>query len=596
MALLMRYESSVPREDAEFVAATVPLLVITYLVANLAFGVYRTVWAYGSIGDIVGLARPVALATSLIFLADLLLLEPRHLPLGVVLIAATLIYPGMCAVKMRTRVLARVPWGGSPSQRLLIVGAGRTGQLLARELQSNPELNYQPVAYVDDETRSHHTRIHGLPVLGAIADLEDVAAVRGADVVAIALQGASGKAIREIVATCQRLEIPVKIVPGVETWMSSGHSHALREITLEDLLGREPVAIDFAACAGSVEDRVVLVTGAAGSIGSELSRQVLAFHPRELHLLDNNETGLFELVSDLTPLAGETSVKAWVCDLANEERISTVFRRVEPKVVYHAAALKHVPLMEEHPEEALRVNVVGTLNVARAARESEAERFVLISTDKAVRPSSVMGASKRIAELLVIALASDSVRTEFVSVRFGNVMGSRGSVVPIFMRQIEHGGPVTVMHPDMMRYFISIPEAVSLVIQAGTFGGHGTIYMLDMGEEVRILELAERMIRLRGLEPGRDIEVQFTGPRPGEKLREELFDEAESLEPTEHPKVMRIPAPAGLTEAEIVRLVEELKDASPDPEELRRRLHLVARRFSAPESTGAEEPDRKIPS
>jgi FlaA1/EpsC-like NDP-sugar epimerase len=254
---------------------------------------------------------------------------------------------------------------------------------------------------------------------------------------------------------------------------------------------------------------------------------------------------------------------------------------VRPDLIYHAAALKHVPLMEEHPGEAFLANVLGTLNVARAAKTYGVERFVLISTDKAVRPSSIMGATKRIAELLVLALARESELTTYSAVRFGNVMGSRGSVVPKFMRQIELGGPVTVMHPEMMRYFISIPEAVSLVIQAGSFGGEGNIYMLDMGEEINILELAERMIRLRGLRPGRDIEVVFTGPRPGEKLREELVADFEQMEPTEHPKVNRLSASVEATESEIFRLIEEIRTVMwDDPEELARRIHLVARKYS----------------
>ena len=271
----------------------------------------------------------------------------------------------------------------------------------------------------------------------------------------------------------------------------------------------------------------------------------------------------------------------WVGSIVDARKVDEVFSKVRPELVYHAAALKHVPLMEEHPDEAFRTNVLGTLNVAQAARLYGAATFELVSTDKAVRPTSIMGATKRIAELLVLALAEGSEATRFVAVRFGNVMGSRGSVVPIFMRQIEHGGPVTVMHPDMMRYFISIPEAVSLVIQAGTFAGNGKIYMLDMGEEINILELAERMIRLRGLRPGADIEVVFTGPRPGEKLREELVADFERLDATDHPKVNRLSADVQITESEILRLISEIEAILWDGhDELRRRIHLVARTYS----------------
>jgi len=399
--------------------------------------------------------------------------------------------------------------------------------------------------------------------------------------VAIAIPRASGSMVRSIVAACQSLAVPVRIVPGVERWISGGQNDALREITLDDLLGREPVQIDYVACSQSVKDKVVLVTGAAGSIGSELSRQVATFQPLELHLLDNNESGLFDLAAELSGVSPQTTIRLWPANVTDGRKIEDIFNNVRPHLVYHAAAYKHVPMLETNPDEAFRANVLGTLNVATAARKFETGTFVLISTDKAVRPTSIMGATKRIAELMVLALARESEHSKFVAVRFGNVMGSRGSAPLTFLRQIERGGPVTITHPDMMRYFISIPEAVSLVIQAGTFGGRGNIYMLDMGQEINMLELAERMIRLRGLRPGDDIEVIFTGPRPGEKLREELVADFEKMEPTEHPKVMRLIASTEISEAEIRRLIKEVETVLwSDPEELRRRIHLVARTYS----------------
>ncbi len=578
-ALLLRFDGSVPHDSAVFAARVFPLIALSYVLANTLLGVYRTVWAYGSIGDILALFRPTVLVTLLIFGANFWVKE-RDIPLSVVLVGGALVFLGMAMVKMRTRLLMRLPWGATASRRLLIIGADRTGQLLARELQADPEINYQPVGFVDDDPRKHHTRIHGLLVLGAISQLEQIIRRRDAEVVAIALARPQGSTIREIVAVCQRLNVPVRMVPGVDNWVAGSHD-TLREITLDDLLGRDPVQIDFSACSQSVRDKVVLVTGAAGSIGSELCRQVLGFQPRELHLVDNNESGLHDLSLELIAAAPQTLLKLWVANVVDERKIDEVFRRARPDLVYHAAALKHVPLMEDHPDEAFRVNVLGTLNAARAARTYEVGTFVLVSTDKAVRPTSIMGATKRIAELLVIALARGSELTNYAAVRFGNVMGSRGSVVPTFMRQIEGGGPVTVMHPDMMRYFISIPEAVSLVIQTGTFGGHGNIYMLDMGEEINILELAERMIRLRGLRPGDDIEVVFTGPRPGEKLREELVADFESMQVTDHPKVMRLTASVEVTEGEICRLIDEMAaDQWGDRDQLRSRIHLVARKYS----------------
>ena len=577
---LLRFDGSVPHETVRFAYTAVPLIAITHLVTNLAFGVYRTVWAYGSLGDIIALFQPVALATALAFGVNFWL-EERYLPQSVILIAGALVFPGMAVVKMRARVLQRLPWGSVPSRRLLIVGAEHTGQLLARELQNNPTLSYQPIGFLDDDMKKQHARIHGLRVLGRLGDLQKVIERQSAEVVAIAIPNAPGATVREIVAACQRLNVPVRMVPGVDNWVLGSAQDALRDITLDDLLGREPVQVDYAACSQSVRDRVVLVTGAAGSIGSELCRQVLTFRPRELHMLDNNESGLHDLSLEVATVSPETVIRLWVGNIVDETKVNEVFHKVRPELVYHAAALKHVPLMEEHPDEAFRTNALGTMNVAKASRLYGAGTFVLISTDKAVRPTSIMGATKRIAELLVLALAEESEATRFVAVRFGNVMGSRGSVVPIFMRQIERGGPVTVMHPDMMRYFISIPEAVSLVIQAGTFAGNGTIYMLDMGEEINILELAERMIRLRGLRPGADIEVVFTGPRPGEKLREELVADFERLEATDHPKVNRLSADVQITEAEVTRLIHEIEGVLWDGhEELRRRIHLVARTYS----------------
>lgn len=579
-ALLLRFDAEVPRENLEFTIRVVPLIAAVYIIANLLFGVYRTVWAYGSLGDILALLRPVALATVLVFGVNFWVNE-RDLPLSVILIAGELIFPGMAFVKMRTRLLTRLPRAAVTSQRLLIIGAGHTGQALARELQNSPGLNYQPIGYLDDDPRKQKRRMHGLRVFGPVENVEDNIRAHSADAVAIAIPRASGAMVRSIVAACQSLAVPVRIVPGVERWISSGHNDALREITLDDLLGREPVQVDYVACSQSVKDKVVLVTGAAGSIGSELSRQVATFQPLELHLLDNNESGLFDLAAELNGVSPQTTIRLWPANVTDARKVEDIFNHTRPHLVYHAAAYKHVPMLETNPDEAFRANVLGTLNVATAARKFETGTFVLISTDKAVRPTSIMGATKRIAELMVLALARGSEHSKFVAVRFGNVMGSRGSAPLTFLKQIERGGPVTITHPDMMRYFISIPEAVSLVIQAGTFGGRGNIYMLDMGQEINMLELAERMIRLRGLRPGDDIEVIFTGPRPGEKLREELVADFEKVEPTEHPKVMRLIASTEIAESEIRRLISEVETVLwSDTEELRRRIHLVARKYS----------------
>jgi FlaA1/EpsC-like NDP-sugar epimerase len=579
--LLLRFDGDIPRASLEFTLWAFPLIAAGYIGANLYFGVYRTVWTYASIADALNVLRSVLIVTAIIFVASLLL-EERKLPLAVVLIAGILIFPAMVTVRMRTRIIAGLPWSGSKSRRLLVVGAGRTGQLLVRTLREDPMIEYQPVGFLDDDPALQDSRIQGLRVLGTVDDLEEIIDRYSADLVAVALPRVHGDRIREVLAICQQRLVPIRMVPPVGDWADGHDTDVLRSVTLDDLLGREPVQIDYDACAASVAGKVVIVTGAAGSIGSELCRQILQFHPLELHMLDNNETGLFDLGLELGRDTGDTVLRQWVVNIADEPRIEAIFSAVRPAIVYHAAALKHVPLMEEHPGEAFRVNVLGTRNVALAARTYQAETFILISTDKAVRPSSVMGATQRIAELIVLGLGANSEYTTFAAVRFGNVIGSRGSVVPIFMRQIEQGGPVTVMHRDMMRYFISIPEAVSLVIEAGSFADTGEIFMLDMGEEINILELAERIIRLRGYRPNRDIDVVFTGPRPGEKLREDLVSDTERMEPTEHPRVRRLSATVDVDETEIIRLVDSLAGIMwSDPDEVRRRVHLVARHYGA---------------
>ena len=580
-ALLLRFEGSVPQASIDTALIVVPVVAIGFVAANTGFGIYRTVWAYGGIGDILTLLRPVVLVTVVVFMVDALP-DQRDIPLSVVLIGGILIFPAMAMLKMRTRLIARVPWSASASRRLLIIGAGREGQLLARELHDHPDLNYQPVGFIDIDGGAPHRRIQGLRVFAGLSEIEETIRNRGVDVAAIAMPRARGNDVREIVAACQRLGVPVRIVPGVDALMDGSHSSDhLRDITLDDLLGREPVEVDFALCSASVHGRTALVTGAAGSIGSELCRQVLTFEPSELHMVDNNESGLHDLCLELAEISPDTVIKAWVANIADQPRVDAIFETARPDVVYHAAALKHVPLMEDHPGEAFRVNVLGTMHVVQAARMYDVGTFVLISTDKSVRPSNVYGATKRISELLVQAHSARSESTQFVAVRFGNVMGSRGSAPEMFMRQAERGGPVTVTHPDMLRYYISIPEAVALVIQAGSFGGHGDIYMLEMGEEINMLELAERTIRLRGLRPGDDIEVVITGPRPGEKLSEELVADFENTQPTDHAKIMRLSTSIEVAEDELLRLINETRAFMwDDLDELRRRVLLIPLKYA----------------
>ena len=437
---------------------------------------------------------------------------------------------------------ARLPWRlkrpelGSGFERVLIVGAGEGGELLAGEMRRNPIWGFWPIAFVDDNPKKFRTRIHGLPVLGDIDAIPTIVQREQIDVVVIAIPSAVDIAMTRIIESARRSSARVLAMPHIGALLrGEATASTLHSVQPSDVLGRPPVASNDQRCRDFVAGRRVLVTGAAGSIGEELTRQVAQLGPAQLVALDINETGLFDLQQEVA-VASEVDFRPVVASVVNGWRIADIFARYRPELVFHAAAYKHVPLMEEHPEEAVMVNAVGTYEVARAAAAAGVERFVLVSTDKAVRPSSVMGATKRVAELAVKAVARETALS-VCCVRFGNVLGSRGSVVPTFQRQIDAGGPVTITDPRMQRFFMTIPEAASLIIEAGAFGDRDAIYMLDMGKEVSILELAQRMIRLRGLRVGKDIQIVFTGLRPGEKLREELALDGEVSQPTAHPKI-----------------------------------------------------------
>ena len=579
-ALLLRFDFNVPQTSWQlYVSAAVPAIIV-YWLANRFWGIYHTVWTYAASRDAVRLAQAVVAATALLFVANLVLTEKRDIPLSVIVIGGTFGFLGMAAARIwpkfwETGLPGR---GAAGSTRLLIVGAGNTGQIVAREFLQNRDWNYLPVLFVDDNPRKQGSRIHGIPVLGDRGDIPALVRQYEIGLVALAMPTADAKVVRDLVSMCQLLKVPVRTVPGLPEIVSGKANVAeLREVTLEDLLTRDPVSIDYAECAQYIQGKGVLITGAAGSIGSELARQVLTFGPASLHLLDNNETGLYDLSLELLASYPDADIRNCIADVANADKIRRVFSQVKPQLIFHAAAYKHVPLMENHADEAFHVNVLGTVNVCQAADEQGVERVLFVSTDKAVNPVSVMGASKRIGELVVRAMAQQS-KTVFCAVRFGNVIGSRGSVVPLFWKQIERGGPVSVTHPDMSRYFLTVPEAVTLLIQTAAFAGQGQIFMLDMGEEIRIVELAERMIRMRGLDPGRDIEIVFTGLRPGERLREELVSADEHTSPTRHPKVLLTAGDAPLAWKTLFAGIQELESVlNAPPDDFAARLSALAR-------------------
>ncbi len=423
------------------------------------------------------------------------------------------------------------------ARRFLIVGAGNAGEALLREMMRRRDIQYQAVGFIDDDPAKDRMRIHGIPVLGPVEQLPQICQRNNVDEIAIAMPSATRKQLRRVVQICQGTKLRFTTVPSI-TDIASGKLKVsqVREVDINDLLGREVVTLDLEEIERFLKDKTILVTGAGGSIGSEMCRQVCGFGPRRLVLLEQAENPLFFIERELKQSHPGVPMEAVICDIADQYRVDQVFDAYRPEVVIHAAAHKHVPLMETNPGEAIKNNIQGTMNAANAADRSGAGNFVMISTDKAVNPTSIMGSSKRIAEMYIQDLNSTS-RTHFVTVRFGNVLGSNGSVVPIFRKQIADGGPVTVTHPEMRRYFMTIPEASQLVLQAASIGQGGEIFVLDMGEPVKIVDLARELITLSGFRPGEDIEIGFSGLRPGEKLFEELSIEGEDMSPTKHPKI-----------------------------------------------------------
>lgn len=514
-----------------------------------AFGLYRRIWQYASIQELklitvaVTVASiPVGFAILLLFNANLFIGFPRSVLIIDWLLSILAVGGFRFALRMlaENKLSSTQPAGTAQSRRVLIVGAGDAGALVVRELQKNPQLNMLPVCFLDDDQAKQRQQIYGIPVEGSITDLGRVLTSRSVDEVIIAIPSAPGRVVRLVADVCRLRGIPFRTIPGIYELLGGKVSVSrLREVTITDLLRRNPAQLDDSRLGATLGGKVVLVTGAGGSIGRELCRQIARWGPAELILLGHGENSIFETLLEMQesyPSVVMVPVIANICEL---RRLETVFHRYNPEVVFHAAAHKHVPLMEKNVEEAVLNNILGTFNVVQAALSAHVTRMVMISSDKAVRPINVMGATKRIAELIVLDAAVSSGRA-FSVVRFGNVLGSRGSIVPLFKRQIARGGPITITHPDMRRYFMTIPEAVHLVLQSAGMGVNGETYVLNMGEQVRILDLAEDLIRLSGLEPGRDIEIVFTGVRPGDKLSEDLWDENQEFEPTPHPDIRRL--------------------------------------------------------
>src|ERR1700710_1294734 len=532
------------RYQTLFVKALV-FVVVGKLVVFYACGLYQKWWRYISGRDFLLIFRAVAIASAiLVVLFAVAKPFPHTLPRAVEVTDFVLTMMLIAGARLAVRLIVERPSRGSrlPKHEVLVVGAGSGGQMVVRELQLNPNLGATAIGFVDDDPRKRGMRMLGLKVLGSTEEIVKILDETEPDEVVIAIPSAPGQLRGQVVSACREREIRVRTLPTVFELLRGGVqlNKQLREVRVEDVLGREPIVRELDRVGAYLRDRIVLVTGAGGSIGSELCRQIAQVKPRLLVMLDHAEDNLFEIDREMIELRHFTNVESVLADCKEPHRMLEVMQRFKPDVVFHAAAYKHVPLMEANPLEAVRNNAIATRITAETAAASKVERFVLISTDKAVNPKTVMGASKAMAEFIVENAGNNHPGTRFASVRFGNVLASSGSVVPIFRNQIERGGPVTVTHPEMTRYFMTIPEAVQMVIRAGDIGaGKGEVFVLDMGEPVRIVDLAHNMIRLAGYEPERDIAVEFTQPRPGEKLSEVLFSENELAQPTAAKRINR---------------------------------------------------------
>ncbi len=579
-------------------AVMVPLVVL-YVSVNYLFGIHRRVWRYASAGEV--LAILVAAGTStLIVTAVKALAILRHwpfIPTGMVLLGGFFSFCGLVAARYRWRLLlgASRRWPSRlPRTRALIYGAGEAGQLLAWRLLTRKEGRaYKIVGFIDDDRAKRGLRIHGIEVLGGRSSLARIVDRYRIDLIILAMNNISGEKLRAIVSIAQETPAQIKVAPSMFDWIARPNGTPLvREVRLEDLLGRPRATIDRTACQRVLGDKVVLVTGACGSIGAELCRTIASIRPARLVAMDNNETGLYDLEIELRATFPGLDLAAAVGDVTDALKMGALFAEFRPQVIFHVAAYKHVPLMEIYPEEAVRVNVRGTWVTLAQARRYGAEQFVLVSTDKAVNPSSVMGATKRIAEMLVTGDASHLPEARpgdqlvCTAVRFGNVLGSRGSVIPTFAKQIELGGPVTVTHPEMTRYFMEIAEAASLIVQAAALTRGRDIFMLNMGERIRIDDLARKMIRMRGLRPGIDIPIVYTGIRPGEKLHEELTYAEEEKMPTEHPLIHRVSDQQRADGAALREAVEGLLRlaAAGKRDQLVRQLLRVSRSGAVPDA------------
>ena len=579
IAFLLRFDGHIPMEYYSrlpfYIAFSIGITLPIFLLRKL----YAFTWSFVSVHELIEVLEGVVIS-GLIFTAGFVLMKEGPLFAGfprsvlVLHFGITFLLIGFLRTSKRLKAVfssQKAPSSTGESATLIIGADELAEQLIRTLLQGGNE--YRIVGILDDMTMKQNTYLHGIPVIGRIADITDVAVRYGIQTVIIALPSTKREVIRNVLRLARSANVKdIRIIPGMLELLSGEASiQQLRPVKVEDLLGREQAKIDTAEIEFFLKGKDVLITGAAGSIGSELARQVSKFSPHSLHLLDYEESNLFSLMQNLQNESPQLNCRALVADIRNGEKIKYLMEHIRPQVIFHAAAYKHVPLMETFPEEGVATNVFGTLSVYQAALSAGVEKVVLISTDKAVRPKSVMGQTKKVAEMLTQAFNGEG-KTQFVAVRFGNVLRSRGSVIPTFEKQLREGGPLTVTDSRMTRFFMTAPEAVLLVMEAGAIGHGGEIFVLDMGEPVKIVDLAKELIRLSGLEPGQDVDIVFTQPRPGEKLSEEVLTAEEGTTVTHYQKICRVKTSFSMKLPELILILDQLKRAIVNPEELRRKL------------------------
>lgn len=567
LSVLLKFEFMVPEGFLYNLRMLLVVVLIIYIVTFFFFELYSSLWAVAGFYDYLNIVKANLLSAGVIVLMNTVIVD-RFL-YSVVIIASFFILAGTMGIRMLFRIRRRLSIEKSDcedmeeneTRNILIIGAGDAAALILDEIRNHPELRMNIVGLVDDDNFKQHSRLHGFSVLGKTEDIPEITKNHCVDEIIMAIPSCNNEDRRRILKIAQSTGAKLKTLPGIYEMVDKGiNINSIRDVDIADLLGRKEIILNNERVAEYIANKVVLVTGGGGSIGSELCRQISALKPKKLIILDVYENGAYDIQNELKKNFPMLDLLVLIASVRDRKKINRIFEKQSPQIIFHAAAHKHVPLMETSPDEAIKNNVFGTMNVAMAAKEYKAERFILISTDKAVNPTNIMGASKRLCEMVIQTLDTETRDTEYVAVRFGNVMDSNGSVIPLFRKQIEEGGPVTVTHKEITRFFMTIPEAVQLVLQAGSYAKGGEIYVLDMGDPIKIYDLAEHLIRLYGLEPHKDIEIRIIGLRPGEKLYEELLMAEEGLESTPN-KLIFVGKPNGFESETLkvqLRLLREM--------------------------------------